>query len=140
MVGAGNPDRIGTNCDCGSDLLATSPRRYMFGPRCPCCHKILGPISWSRLATVNASGELEALAIYREMRRARAPIVPAPLRGGAAADVVAKAAGKGKPPPEPEKPGLKAQISSQAAPKSASAAQKPAEVGKPPAGASGVDF
>ena len=63
-----------TNCDCASNIIAKPSEQYhkwIFGPRCPGCHKILGWMQW-RLAceeTFIADGELGALRKYREGKK-----------------------------------------------------------------------
>lgn len=39
---------IRTNCDCSSNIMVrTHYPNWMTGPRCPGCHKILGPMQWT---------------------------------------------------------------------------------------------
>ena len=62
---------IDTNCDCCSDRIARLPTRYVWGPRCPSCRKILGMMEWRSIAKVRARSEWEALAIYRQALKAK---------------------------------------------------------------------
>jgi len=60
-----------TNCDCCSDTIARRVEQFhkwISGPRCPGCQKILGCMQW-RLACEEvfiAKSEIEALQKYRE--------------------------------------------------------------------------
>ena len=58
-----------TNCDCCSDTIAVTTRRWLVGPRCPGCRKILGSMSWRDVGTVRARDDLEAVRIYLKQRR-----------------------------------------------------------------------
>ncbi len=60
---------IDTNCDCSSDTIARHPTRYMWGPRCPNCNKILGLMEWDDVDKVMAFTAWEALEIYRLERK-----------------------------------------------------------------------
>ena len=74
------------NCDCASDVIARRTDqfcKYLFGPRCPGCQKILGWMQW-RLAcekVFRAEGEMEALQKYREFTDNN-PIQSIPKVGG----------------------------------------------------------
>ena len=59
---------IDTNCDCASDRIARYPTRYIWGPRCPNCRKILGMMGWRNVGKVRARSEWEALEIYRALK------------------------------------------------------------------------
>lgn len=38
---------VATNCDCASDKIAVLKNtKWKFGPRCPSCGKILGPMQY----------------------------------------------------------------------------------------------
>ena len=39
--------KIKTNCDCGSGSIERYERAWKYGPRCPYCNKILGPMQWN---------------------------------------------------------------------------------------------
>ena len=54
------------NCDCGSDVVARTSLRWVFGPRCPNCCRVLGPFDYSVVAKIRAVGNLEALRLYGE--------------------------------------------------------------------------
>ena len=57
------------NCDCGSDLIArTSAGRWMYGPRCRGCKRLLGPMEYAFVAKVRANCSLSALEWYRRNR------------------------------------------------------------------------
>ena len=61
-----------TNCDCCSDTIARTSTKWIFGPRCPGCKKILGFMEWQedlRFGKIRATGELEALSIYFKKSR-----------------------------------------------------------------------
>jgi len=60
---------IHTNCDCAAGTIARTTTRWMYGPRCPSCGTILGPMSWSVLDEVMANGQFEAMLLYRESRQ-----------------------------------------------------------------------
>ncbi len=65
-----------TNCDCASDVIARISTHWIFGPRCPGCGKILGPIEWMtdlRYGKIKANGELEAIRLYWKKRRNPVP-------------------------------------------------------------------
>ena len=57
---------ISTNCDCCADLIARFPTKYIIGPKCPHCRKILGPMQWNIEDKIRAIGEFEALKKHRE--------------------------------------------------------------------------
>lgn len=56
------------NCDCGSDLYALTSVRWVYGPRCRGCGRILGPIEYRVYGKERASGDLEALRKWRDSR------------------------------------------------------------------------
>ena len=57
------------NCDCASDTIARRwPTRWMMGPRCPGCQRILGPMQYRVEATVHALDEMDAVRRYRAIR------------------------------------------------------------------------
>ena len=35
-----------TNCDCASGKVLRKDRSWIIGPRCPHCHRILGPMQY----------------------------------------------------------------------------------------------
>jgi hypothetical protein len=37
---------IHTNCDCGSGKIISYKKNWKYGPRCPYCNKILGPMEY----------------------------------------------------------------------------------------------
>lgn len=61
---------IAVNCDCASHVItvpADRPKRWKYGPRCPGCGKVLGPMEWSivkpkaaRAAMATKKGEAKA--------------------------------------------------------------------------------
>ena len=60
-----------TNCDCASDIKALVERKFnfMIGPRCPSCHKILGPMQHTDTGQVfKARGDIEAIQMYHKVR------------------------------------------------------------------------
>ena len=57
---------IQTNCDCSSDIIARTNTNWIFGPRCPGCNKILGPMQWRDVAVVDAITQMAATEIYRK--------------------------------------------------------------------------
>lgn len=62
------------NCDCGSDVIAVlsnRPNKWIFGPRCRGCHRILGLMQWMADGSIMASDDLEAVRLYWERRRKR---------------------------------------------------------------------
>lgn len=60
---------IHTNCDCCSDTIYRYPTRYVFGPRCPGCGKILGCMQWSIIDRVKALSHFDAGRVFRAKRR-----------------------------------------------------------------------
>lgn len=62
---------IHTNCDCGSGEIArpTNHSRWLYGPRCPFCLKILGMMSWSIIEEIKATNQDAALDEYYSQRR-----------------------------------------------------------------------
>ena len=55
-----------TNCDCASDVIARKRRpKWVFGPRCPCCNKILGFMQWRYAGKWEGDTEFEAKKTYR---------------------------------------------------------------------------
>ena len=59
---------IATNCDCSSDVIGkTDPGKWLFGPRCPSCRKVLGCMQWMDVGRVRASGDWDAPRIYKKM-------------------------------------------------------------------------
>ena len=63
---------LSTNCDCSSDRIAVTTTHYKYGPRCPSCGRILGPMQYMYLGTVKARGDIEALRIFRQQSRDQA--------------------------------------------------------------------
>lgn len=59
---------ISTNCDCCSDIIVRYPTRYLWGPRCPHCGKVLGWMQWFEVATVRAINQWEAEKEYRQTK------------------------------------------------------------------------
>ena len=62
---------ISTNCDCCSDYVAKSSLRWKFGPTCPSCRRVLGPMQWSDVATIRATSPDEALMKYKQEKHAQ---------------------------------------------------------------------
>lgn len=56
---------VHTNCDCSSDTMARRPNKVIFGPRCPNCRRILGPMCWSVMCTVQARNTWHAMEVWR---------------------------------------------------------------------------
>ena len=61
---------ISTNCDCCSDIVARTENqinRWVYGPLCPGCNKILGLMQWGFATTTAliANDEMAALQQYR---------------------------------------------------------------------------
>jgi len=56
------------NCDCGSTRAARrrDPFLNRYGPRCPTCNRIAGPVSWRLLGMVWADGDYDALKKFRK--------------------------------------------------------------------------
>ena len=53
---------VSTNCDCGSGYTAKIKGTvWRYGPRCPFCKKILGPIEYRIVGETSALGDLAAL-------------------------------------------------------------------------------
>ena len=60
-----------TNCDCYSDMRAYPYRpRWIIGPRCKGCGKVLGFMEYSYWGWVHATDELEALKLKHETKDA----------------------------------------------------------------------
>jgi len=57
---------IHINCDCSSDTIARVPREYIYGPRCPNCNTVLGPMQWSIICQVNSKNSRFALQDYKD--------------------------------------------------------------------------
>ncbi len=62
-----------TNCDCASDITVTTsdPRKNMYGPRCPNCHRVLGCMQWNFICTVSAIGQMDAYQKYQKIKNNR---------------------------------------------------------------------
>jgi len=61
-----------TNCDCASNVIARTSTKWIYGPRCPGCKKILGFMEWQedrRFGKIRANRDLEAIRIYWKNRR-----------------------------------------------------------------------
>ena len=61
-----------TNCDCASDVMAVPKGRsgkWMYGPRCPGCHRVLGPMQWKSAGEVQAADALDAAAVHIRVRK-----------------------------------------------------------------------
>jgi hypothetical protein len=53
---------VAINCDCGSGHTAKiKGTMWRFGPRCPFCEKILGPIEYRIIGETSARGDIHAL-------------------------------------------------------------------------------
>ena len=56
-----------TNCDCASGRIARTSTRWRFGPRCPFCYGILGPMQWRDTGKkYRGKGDLDALRQYKK--------------------------------------------------------------------------
>ena len=53
------------NCDCGSSHVARKTMRWIYGPRCPGCKRIVGGMDFDIVGKVKAIGEIPALEKYR---------------------------------------------------------------------------
>jgi len=54
------------NCDCGSDVYAVTSTKWIFGPRCRGCHRILGWMEYQedlRFGRFRANGDMEAVRL-----------------------------------------------------------------------------
>ena len=54
------------NCDCGAYIMAKTSAKWMYGPRCKLCNKVLGPMEYEvAKCTVRAAGDLDAVRKYK---------------------------------------------------------------------------
>lgn len=59
-----------TNCDCASGRKALHNPRFIIGPRCPYCNKILGPMQYTILGEIHTqNGKEDALKLYRYSKK-----------------------------------------------------------------------
>ena len=61
---------------CCSDMVAKTSVRWIYGPRCPMCNTVLGPMQWRHDGTIRANYDLEALRIYLARRKVKTPRIP----------------------------------------------------------------
>lgn len=76
---------IHINCDCAGDTItvpASAPKRWQFGPRCPNCRRILGPMQWNLWDEIEASTAVAAYRIWREKVEKGTPNVAIPRGTG----------------------------------------------------------
>jgi hypothetical protein len=52
---------VRVNCVCSLQHQAHTSFRWMYGPRCRECHRIVGPMHYEIEGTIRATGELDAL-------------------------------------------------------------------------------
>ena len=56
---------VDTNCDCCSSTTAVLVQtRRAYGPRCPHCRRILGPMQYRVINKVRARGDVEAMRVW----------------------------------------------------------------------------
>lgn len=57
------------NCDCGSSTVARTSVKWLFGPRCSDCGRVVGCLEYDVVATVRAACDLDALRVYDVQNR-----------------------------------------------------------------------
>jgi hypothetical protein len=59
---------VHTNCDCASGKTIRRNRSWNFGPRCPHCYRILGPMQYTIHEEIIAKNLDEAHRKWREIK------------------------------------------------------------------------
>lgn len=56
---------VHTNCDCCANLIALTHKKWIIGPKCQGCGKILGWMEYDVYESIQACGPLEAVRKWR---------------------------------------------------------------------------